>query len=790
MNQNKQSQLVDIDDLKLILRVFLANWYVILGAVVISYFIASVYTYKLTDIYAARTQILLKSNDQYNKQSLISENFNYYQSYMDNSNEMRVMRSFDLIKESLTKLNLDVSYFIVGRLKTTEMFESTPFYVKVFSINPSLYEEFLKFRIINPEKYEISYLRDGLEQTKVGYFGKEFIDPDFKFLVTKTGTINSESIDYLKATEYKIQIHDIQNLIYKYQASISVENPEYTNILQVTVEDEVPGRAVLFLDTLAKVYIENTLKSRFDVNRNTISYIERQMSEVTTILNSIEDTMQDYKENKAILDLTKEEQDYFTKISSFDTRKSEIKLQLEAMSDLEKYIIEDKDPAFLPPSAYLVNGDHFLTESVAKLYSFQIQKNSVLSGSTEKSFPIQELDQNISKLKANVLTYISNLRNALSSRLENIEIEIGRYVSGIKSIPQKQRDLVNIQRQLDINEKMYVFLLERRSSAIIAKASIVPETRIIESARSIGVVRPNKTKIAYTFVGIAVGIALLFIFIRSVLFMKIESLEQLKKNTTVPIFGEIIYSDLAKDSYIVVDADPKSLITESFRTVRTNLEYVGSSTSRSKTILVTSNNPGEGKTFCSINLAVIIAKAGKKVMLIELDLHKPKVQVGLKMTSDIGVSNILIGKADVKDCILHSAYENLDVILSGPNPPNASELILSPKLEEMLNYTKEQYDYIIIDTAPVGLISDALIIMKQTDAVLFVANTKFASKQTIKDSNDIILTNKMKNVGYVLNSVKQKKSRYYYNRYGYGYGYGYGSYGGYTYGYGGSEKKS
>jgi len=325
---------------------------------------------------------------------------------------------------------------------------------------------------------------------------------------------------------------------------------------------------------------------------------------------------------------------------------------------------------------------------------------------------------------------------------------------------------------------MYLFLLEKKANTIIAKAGIIPESQIIETSRSTGVVSPDRQKLLYTHLTIGLVIAFIIVLIRSLFFEKIETFEELKSITHLPILGEVLYSKSAKASYIVVDIDPKSPVTESFRSLRTNMQYL-SPDIKSQVILITSNNPGEGKTFCSINLAAILAKASKKVLLLELDLHKPKIHIGLKMNSEVGMSTLLIGKSKPEEVILKTPVENLDVILSGPTPPNSSELLLSSYLPELLFYAKSKYDYVLIDTPPVGLISDAIVLMQYANATFFVLNTNYANKNSINNVQDIIATNKVANVAFILNGVKQRKSKYYYNRYAYGYGYG-----GYGYGYG------
>jgi len=249
----------------------------------------------------------------------------------------------------------------------------------------------------------------------------------------------------------------------------------------------------------------------------------------------------------------------------------------------------------------------------------------------------------------------------------------------------------------------------------------------------------------------------------------------------------VIYTLLAEDTKLVVDSDPKSPVAESFRTVRTNLQYMLGEAQRG-VILITSNSPGEGKTFCSINLAGILAKGGKRTVLLELDLHKPRVHKGLGLENVKGFSTIAIGRDKISDCVVPTHLENLDVILSGPLPPNPSEIVVSKTLTEVLSYCKENYDYVIVDTPPVGLITDALVLMKYSNVSLFVLNTKAAYRNALANAHDIVAMNKDGHFGFILNGVKRKKSKYYYNRYSYGYGYGsygssaygsYGSYGGY-----------
>ena len=790
MSSKNTGSIIDTQDLKQLWKVFSKNWYIVFAFAAVAAAIAYLYAYKLTDIYAGRTQILIKSAETYDYQSQLYSGLGYFGAYEDISNQQRVITSYNLVEKTISKLNLEVSYFIVGRLKTTEVYESMPFQVQIRLLNSALYEVPIQFKIINDKQYHLSYEKDNNEKVSKNYqFDEEIHDNDFILRVNKNNAINSQTVNNLKEMDYFFKVHSRENLVSKYKNALTVENIEYTSILELTLEDEIPARAVTFLDSLSKEYIDYTLQSKIDKNENTLNYIEIQLTEAIDIMSEIEDDMEQYRSQKAILNLSREEAEYFNKLLQFDTEKRKYEMELQSLMSLEDYIISSKDAKetrLLPPAVYINDNDDFMKKSVNELYSMQIKINSVYYGTTDDNPGLQQMKDRVEFLRKDILVYLSNSRKALKSKIKDIKEQIDQYETIIKGIPKTQRDMLNIDRKLQVNEKMYLYLLEKKANTVIARAGIIPETKVIETARSVGVIRPNKDKILYTAVLIGVVISLIVIFIRSVFFEKIENAEDLKEITSVPVFGEIIFNEEADSEYIVVDSNPKAAITESFRSLRANLEYLDVA-QKCKTILITSHNPNEGKTFCSINLASIIAKADKKVLLLELDLHKPKVHVGLNMKTENGISSILSGKEITEHCLLKTSIENLDVILSGPVPPNASELILSSRLQNLLEFGRQNYDYIIIDTPPVGLISDALVLMKYADATLFVLNTHLAKKEYVKNAEELVITNGIKNFGFLLNGVKMKKSRYYYNySYGYKYGYGYGK--GYGYGYGSSNK--
>ncbi len=780
--QARSTGVIDTNDLKSILRIVYKNWWIMASLVLLAFLVGYIYAYKQPDVYQASTKLLLQTNDKYNSNSLITssaESFGY-QTYIDNTNEINIIESYDLLKKVVDKINVNVSYYVHGRLRTTEVYNvNIPFKVDVMFLNSGLYEVPINFNILDQSHYKLTYTIGNQNYTRYGTFGSDLTNVDMKINISKAADANDNYIVSQKDIDYIFQIHDPGSLVYRFRGGLQVINTEYSNVLQITLNDIMPQRAITFLDTLANLYIQNTLQNQFDLNTNTLRYIDTELVEVTDILNSIEDTMQQFKENKHILDLDREGQEYFSQYSKYDEQKANIELELGALQDLERYIIQGKDSTFLPPSVYMSNDD-FLRQGATQLYGYQLTINGALNSMTPHNESIGDVKMRIRDLKENLLTYIANTRVALNNQIANVEVQMANYVSNIKTLPAKQRGLLNIERKQRINESLYEFLLQKRATTVIERAAIIPRTKIIETARNVGVVLPNRNKTYYMFMAVGALLALVIIFIRVTFYDRIENLEELKLKTKLPILGEILAAPLSSDMSIAVEDNPKSPLTESFRTLRTNLQYMAVD-NVTKTILFTSNGPGEGKTFCSINLGAILAKAGKKVLLLEFDMHKPRIYKALGLNADKGISTVIIGKSTIQEVIQHTIIPDLDVMVCGPVPPNSSELVLSDKVPEIINFGRQNFDYVIVDTPPLGLISDAFILMRMADISLFVLNTKYASRDTINYVQETIHTNKIKNFGFVLNNVKRKKSKYYYNRYNYGYygSYGYGGYGGY-----------
>ncbi len=785
---NNKSGIISEKDILAIVRIIRQNWYIPIITLILAYITGYFYTNKLTNIYQASTQILINIKDYYDK-SLISDENMYsstYSAYIDNSNQIRVIKSYDVMEETIDKLKdmLQVSYFIVGKVRTTEQFSGMPFEIKVNNINPAFYEMPIQFKILNYTSFEMTIHKDNQTIIKKGQFDKELIDTDFNILVRRNSNLRMQTALSLSLINYEIVFHSKEFLINKYIQTLTVENPDYTNVLKISIEDVIQERAIVILDTLNNVYIKSILKTRLELNEKTLQYIDKQLNEIATTLKGVEDSMQYYKNVHNILDLDWEEKTYLDKLTDYESQKNQLKMQIESLNDLEKYIIEDKDPQFLPPNVFILEKQGFLPSAVTELYQLQLKLNDQYGSNTDNNPNIANLKQNIRRLKQDLLIYITNSRKATYKLLENLDNEINVFVSKFKYIPPKQRDVLNIQRKVEINQKLYSFLLEKKANTRISKASITPNVKVIEKPRNLGVVKPDKNKIRNTFLSFGLGLSIIIVLIRVLFFVKITDEEHLKELTNIPVIAVIPYQKNINDNSVITIEEPYAPVTDAIRGMITNIKYTAKDTPVKK-ILFTSFLPGEGKTFLSVNLAAMLAKSDKKVALLELDLHKPRIFSTLKLSPDKGIGAFLSNQAEINEIKYSTFLPNLDVFLAGKeSPPNPSDLLLSNKLNVLFDYLNSNYDYIIIDTPPSGLLVDAVYLMQYADLNIFAINSKIATRRTIKFINQLAKENKIPNLYLTLNGINIKKSGYYmYSKYGYKYGYAYGyRYGG-SYGY-------
>jgi len=785
-----------LKQLRLALKVAAKNWLLLLLLPAIAYGYARIITHQQLDQYGARAEVLLEQKDEYDKaremvEGVISRRFQ--RQGPDIANQVRILKSRDLVAKAVGDLDHNITYFIVGRVRALPVGGLSGVEVEAFpeQFGSSALGVDFDLEVLNAERYVLrATLRNGQLYEAEHGFGDLVQNGDFKLIIRRAQESRG-TIEQAIAQGQRFQVRNDNQIIGQYRGGLSVSGVGQTSILKLQINDIRPERAMEFLDALSKRYIEYSTAAREEVNRKTDEFIETQLIKIEANVDSLQRIIDEQREKAGNLSLTRNEQAYFQELVQLETQQEELRLNLRSLKALEDYLGRGVENTSIPPSAFLTS-DAVAADKVGQLYDLQLQRTQMLLDVTPSSFQITRLDSLISTTRYSLFDYIGSARIAL----EEEELELAARVATLEAklfrLPKSEREILAIERRLTINDKFYGYLLEQRATNLIARAAITSNASIIEAARSIGITGPNKAKTIrdYTLFGLAVAIGLALL--RLLLFERLESVNELREATKLPVSGGVPrYEDITDKEYVLVASkSPRHPTTEAFRGLRTNLQYLLNKDGQN-TILISSMHPGEGKTFTATNMAALMAQAGKKTLLIDYDLHKPRVHKALGVPRGTGLSGYLIGQVPWSMAVQPTDISGLDVITSGPVPPNASELVLNDRTDELIAEARKAYDFVVIDTPPILLITDALVLMRHVDRALLVANVKRANVRGMRQLEELLQQNSIEHVSMVLNGIVPTRWRYYASKYAYRYlySYGYGGYGSYTgyggYGYGG-----
>ena len=782
-----------LKQLRLGLKVAAKNWLLLLLLPGLAYGYARFVTHKQLDMFGAQTEILLEQKDEYDKAREIMEGVvsrRFQRQGPDIANQIRVLKSRDLVAKAVGDLDHNITYFIVGRVRSLPVGGLSGVEVQAFpdQFSSAALGANFDLKVLDEQSYALTVNLGGDRvYTAEHAFGEEVQTGDFR-IVIKRAENGRGTIEQAIAQGQRFQVRNDNQIIGQYRSGLSVRGVGQTSILKLQISNILPDRAIEFLDALSVRYIEYSTAAREAVNRKTDEFLEQQLLKIEANVDSLQDIIDQQREEAKVLDLTRNETVYFQELVQVETQREELRLKLRSLTSLESYLSRGVENTSIPPSAFLTQ-DPVAAEQVGQLYDLQLQRTQMLLDVTPSSFQVKRLDSLLSTTRLSLFDYIGGARGALEREAGELESRVNAIEAKLFRLPKSERELLAIERRLAISDKFYGYLLEQRATNLIARAAITSNANIIEQARSVGITGPDKPKTIrnYTLIGlaIAVGIALLRLF----LFERIESVNELREATKLSVSGGVPrYEDITDKQYVLVSSkSPRHPTTEAFRGLRTNLQYLLNREGQN-TVLISSMYPGEGKTFTATNLAALLAQAGRSTLLIDFDLHKPRVHKALELDRGIGLSGYLIGQSTWQDAVQPSSIGCLDVLTSGPIPPNASELTLNERVDTMIVEAKKAYDFVVIDTPPILLITDALVLMKHVDRALIVANVKRANARGMKQLEDILNQNSIDHVSMVLNGIVPTRWRYYASKYAYrylySYGYGYGGYGSYT-GYGG-----
>lgn len=702
--------------------------------------------------------------------------FDLFGSVNSVENEAAILKSRTLMQEVVRNLHLYAPVFVTGRVQSHSGYASCPIRVE------SPFPDSIKSLKLN-EKTEIPFTFSREKQLVTiqnkNYPLNTFIETPYgrlKFVINKNYELTKD-YSSVSTIDYFLELRNVERTANAYIRNTTISTDNKSNVISLSIKDEVPQRGEDILNELLKVYNQASILDKNMLAGNTLKFVEDRLKFVSQELDSVEHNLQKFRSQNQITDITTQGQIYLQTVAENDQKLSEIDMQLAALDQVEKYVKTGGAVGGIVSISSMNIPNPAFTANIQKLAELELQYTQLKKTVPENNPQVQSLLDGINKLKPTIIENVSNQRkNLLASRNDLAQVNNG-YNSLLRTVPAKERELLSISRQQVIKNDIYTFLLKKREETALSYASAVPDSRIIDKAQtSLQPVSPKRSLTYIIALILGLGIGFIIFYLKDLLSTTIQDRSEIETLTKMPILSEILYDD-SKAAIVVADGK-RSFIAEQFRQLRTSLGFMGLDEGHKK-ILLTSSISGEGKSFIAINLAISLSLIGKKVILLELDLRKPKLSDILTISRSVGVSNYLINKKTIEEIILESGIDNLSIITSGPLPPNPSELLSNGKMNQLLTKLETEFDYIIMDTAPIGPVTDAYILSPLSDITLFLVRYNYTPKLFVKKLEEIRKNKALKNCAIIYNGIRPKGIR----------GYGYGAYGKYGYGYGYTEER-
>lgn len=767
-------------DLKKYFFLFLSNWYWIAFCVFSGIFVSYLVNRYSEQVYSISTSVLVEGTDSRrigpNTQALMRE-LNIMRPQKKLENEIGMLKSYSFARRTIDELpDFLVTYVSVGRrgIAESKMYKRSPFTVE---LDPNFENKTgypVNVSFINENEYRLE-INDGMGVDQIMKFGQPFKNEYFSFTINLR---DAESYTRSKTIKkYYFTINSPHQLALSYRSKLSVDLIDKNGtILILSSSGYVAQQEVDYLNKLVEIYIRSGLEDKALIANNTILFIDEQLHQLNDSLRKAELILQNFRAGKGIIDLSIEGTAILERLEGLYTEKNIMNLQLEYFKYLEGYLKSKKSSKELVSPASIGMEDESLLETVRQHNKLQLERDALLLSVKPENIQVVRIEQSIASLTAQLYDKLEGMRAINAIRQKEVDRRINEQESSLRLLPVTERELINMERKFNVHEKFFTYLREKRIEAGIAKASNIADNKVIDTAMAEMAVpiKPNK-KYNY-LIGLMFGFLLPIgvIFIFDQLNNSIQDPSIITRKTRVPLIGTIGHNPY--ESFLPVFHYPRSSFSESFRALRTNLDFMLDVDDK-KVILISSTISGEGKSFVASNLAISMALLGKKTALLGLDLRKPKIQTLFNIDNSRGISTYLIGRNSIDDIIFTSEVPNLYILPAGPIPPNPAELIAGKKLDDFFTVLKNNFDFIIVDSPPVAVVTDAVLIGRLCDITLFVLRHRYSSRNVLSLVEEISQSKSIKNMALLLNDFKKPRG------YGYGYSYGYG----YNYGYDGSN---
>jgi tyrosine-protein kinase Etk/Wzc len=764
-----QPQVSEEINIKALLYHYLRYWYLFAIGVAVAFTLAFLYLRYTTPEYTVKSKILIRDDkkgaDMLGGSAL--GDLDIFKSSKSIDNEIEVLNAISLMERVLTELSLNVTYYKEGRIKEGEIYgKDVPIKIIIGKLDSLASDKSIELHFNDNNSFSLTDENaEGETITSTHKFGQEIQKPYGIFtIVANTNTGSPDAIQTIR-----IQFQDIHKLATYYseqQLTIAPVNKD-ASVLIISMTEPIQEKGKDIINKLVEVYNKEAVEDKNLIASNTIKFIDERLKFLTAELSDVEKDVEQYKRKNELTDVSSEAKLYVERASEYNKQLAEFEIQLDILNSIEKYLSGKGEQYQLVPSTLSIQ-DPTLIGLISKFNELQLERERMLRTTQPGNLLIQNINDQLANLQVNILENLQNIRRGLTITRDNLKANMASFDSRIQHVPSIERELLEIQRQQGIKQGLYLYLLQKREESAVSLAAAVASSRVLDPAMSGEMpVKPRKQLIYLIALMLGIGVPFALIFVKILFNDKVRERKEIEQATATPILGEIAHKE--QEKALIITQNSRDAVAEMFRHVRTNLQFatIGK---ENKVILVTSSMGGEGKTFFSINLAASLVLTGKKVVILGFDLRKPRLLQDLGLPDGPGLTNYFISEQVTVDDIVQpiKTIDGLYVVGSGPIPPNPAELMMSSRVGQLVSILKQCFDHIIIDSAPVGQVTDAYTLASFTDSSIYIVRYNYTYKTQLEIIDDVYKTQKLKHPMIVLNDAKKE------NHQGYGYGYGYG----------------
>ncbi|MCQ2324056.1 MAG: polysaccharide biosynthesis tyrosine autokinase [Paludibacteraceae bacterium] len=759
-------------------------WYLFVIGLVIAFGIASLKNRKWLPSYYSQGTIIIKETGAVygGANSALMQGFGVDAGYKNVQNQLIMLRSYDLMSRTIDSLPfLQAEYITQGRFKTRNIYHNTPITVEPKRVAENTYGILFQVEFQEDGTLKLSSTDEEHPYSTHARYGEEIETPYFTAVIWPTERMTTSGRIF-----FRFRSHDglVSEMISRLRLDFLTQG---STILAIGLVSETPERDCEVIDMLAKVFLLQNLEQKNAVADNSIRFITEQLGELQESLEVSENAMTNFRQENKFVDVSSYAGQLMAKVAGYDQELMSMRLRETYFDYLTNYLNTNLESgAVIAPTSMGLN-DAALISLVQQINDLRIQRGEL----SDRNPYYAKFTKDIENVKTMIAEVVESMRASLNIEKQDLTQRYAEVEREIQKLPKKELQMVAIERNYRIDDNYYTFFLQKRAEAEIQKASNTPDNIILDKARTINTVN-SSTRQKTTTTALIIGflIPLILVIASELLNNKVRNPKEVEKLSPFRLIGTVRHAK-SQNPTLVRD-HPRSSYAEMLRSIRTRMEFVVKRKDKI-VVAVTSTESGDGKTFLCSNLASLYALTGKKTILVDLDIRKPNIHTKLGLESGYGVTNYLIGDCELEDTFIKDSPFDFDIMRAGTIPPNPGELIHSDKLAQMINELRDKYDFIILDTSPIGLVPDAYALLEQADMGLFVIRcmqtNKSFCKQTLQQIAEVV--DHPEKLQIVLSDIPTEGGHG--TGYGYGYGYGYGGYGyGHrsSYGYGYGQKRS